>query len=85
MCFGIYNGPCGMETNPWFFHLICKLRGFVDMCFQGALTEAEKLTSIGEMLARLPVDVVVGKMLIMGSIFDVRLLSIPFSRCNTFI
>ena len=55
------------------------------MCFQGALTEAEKLTSIGEMLARLPVDVVVGKMLIMGSIFDVRLLSIPFSRCNTFI
>ncbi|XP_013379582.1 probable ATP-dependent RNA helicase DHX34, partial [Lingula anatina] len=37
---------------------------------QGALTEDEKLTPIGEMLAQLPVDVVIGKMLILGSIFQ---------------
>ncbi|XP_064608809.1 probable ATP-dependent RNA helicase DHX34 [Liolophura sinensis] len=36
---------------------------------QGALTEDETLTPIGQMLSRLPVDVVIGKMLIMGSIF----------------
>ncbi|KAL3866336.1 hypothetical protein ACJMK2_043642 [Sinanodonta woodiana] len=36
---------------------------------QGALTGQETLTPIGEMLSRLPVDVVIGKMLIMGSIF----------------
>ncbi|CAH1796146.1 unnamed protein product [Owenia fusiformis] len=36
---------------------------------QGALTEEEVLTPIGKMLAQLPVDVVIGKMLIMGSIF----------------
>ena len=38
---------------------------------QGALNQDESLTSIGEMLSRLPVDVVLGKMLIMGSIFHV--------------
>ncbi|GAB1602318.1 probable ATP-dependent RNA helicase DHX34 [Argonauta hians] len=36
---------------------------------QEALNENETLTPIGEMLSKLPVDVVVGKMLIMGSIF----------------
>ena len=36
---------------------------------QAALTTDEKLTPIGEMLANLPVDIVMGKMLIMGSIF----------------
>ncbi|XP_067667167.1 probable ATP-dependent RNA helicase DHX34 [Haliotis asinina] len=36
---------------------------------QGALTEDEALTPIGQMLSQLPVDVVIGKMLIMGSIF----------------
>ena len=39
---------------------------------KGALTSDEKLTSIGKMLAQLPVDVVIGKMLIMGSLFHVR-------------
>ncbi|KAG7203421.1 hypothetical protein KM043_013488 [Ampulex compressa] len=34
-----------------------------------ALTENEKLTCIGKTLARLPVDITIGKMLIMGSIF----------------
>lgn len=29
-----------------------------------------QLTSVGEMLAQLPVDVVIGKMLIMASVFD---------------
>ncbi|XP_077992529.1 putative ATP-dependent RNA helicase DHX34 [Glandiceps talaboti] len=38
---------------------------------QGALTEDEKLTPIGKMLAQLPVDVVIGKMLIMGTVFHV--------------
>ncbi|XP_078668798.1 putative ATP-dependent RNA helicase DHX34 [Branchiostoma floridae x Branchiostoma belcheri] len=38
---------------------------------QGALTEEETLTPIGRMLARLPVDVVIGKMLIMGTVFHV--------------
>ncbi|XP_043483422.1 probable ATP-dependent RNA helicase DHX34 [Leptopilina heterotoma] len=36
---------------------------------QEALTENEKLTSVGRTLARLPVDLCVGKMLIVGSIF----------------
>lgn len=36
---------------------------------QGALTACEKLTSMGKMLARLPVDIPLGKMLIMGSLF----------------
>ncbi|KAK2587022.1 hypothetical protein KPH14_010983 [Odynerus spinipes] len=35
----------------------------------GALTNDEKLTCIGQTLARLPVDIGIGKMLIMGSIF----------------
>ena len=38
---------------------------------QGAITADEKLTPIGTMLSRLPVDVVIGKMLIMGTIFQV--------------
>ena len=38
---------------------------------QGALTENEKLTPIGQMLSQLPVDVVIGKMLIMGALFHV--------------
>ncbi|XP_006814920.1 putative ATP-dependent RNA helicase DHX34, partial [Saccoglossus kowalevskii] len=38
---------------------------------QGALTENETLTPIGKMLAQLPVDVVIGKMLIMGTVFHV--------------
>ncbi|XP_060821777.1 probable ATP-dependent RNA helicase DHX34 [Bombus pascuorum] len=35
----------------------------------GALTDNEKITCIGKTLARLPVDITIGKMLIMGSIF----------------
>ncbi|XP_012281786.1 probable ATP-dependent RNA helicase DHX34 [Orussus abietinus] len=35
----------------------------------GALTDNEKLTCIGKTLAKLPVDITIGKMLIMGSIF----------------
>ncbi|KAG6801736.1 ATP-dependent RNA helicase DHX34 [Apis mellifera caucasica] len=35
----------------------------------GALTDNEKITCIGRTLARLPVDITIGKMLIMGSIF----------------
>lgn len=38
---------------------------------QGALTESENLTPIGQMLAQLPVDVVIGKMLLIGSVFHV--------------
>jgi len=38
---------------------------------QGALTGEEQLTMIGQMLSQLPVDVVIGKMLIMGTIFNV--------------
>ncbi|XP_010002505.1 PREDICTED: probable ATP-dependent RNA helicase DHX34 [Chaetura pelagica] len=37
---------------------------------QGALDESEDLTPIGNLLAQLPVDVVVGKMLILGALFD---------------
>ncbi|KAG8515275.1 putative ATP-dependent RNA helicase DHX34, partial [Galemys pyrenaicus] len=36
---------------------------------QGALDSAEALTPIGSLLAQLPVDVVIGKMLILGSMF----------------
>uniref|UniRef100_A0A8V5GT56 Uncharacterized protein n=1 Tax=Melopsittacus undulatus TaxID=13146 RepID=A0A8V5GT56_MELUD len=36
---------------------------------QGALDEAEQLTPIGTILAQLPVDVVVGKMLVLGALF----------------
>lgn len=38
---------------------------------QGALTEDETLTPIGQMLAQLPVDVVIGKVLLIGSVFHV--------------
>ncbi|XP_032240622.2 probable ATP-dependent RNA helicase DHX34 isoform X1 [Nematostella vectensis] len=38
---------------------------------QGALTEDEAITPVGQMLSRLPVDVVIGKMLLMGSVFHV--------------
>jgi HrpA-like RNA helicase len=38
---------------------------------QNALTSSEKLTPIGKMLAQLPVDVIIGKMLIMASLFHV--------------
>ncbi|XP_028921035.1 probable ATP-dependent RNA helicase DHX34 isoform X1 [Ornithorhynchus anatinus] len=37
---------------------------------QGALDAAEDLTPIGNLLAQLPVDVVIGKMLILGSLFQ---------------
>uniref|UniRef100_A0A8C5MUR3 DExH-box helicase 34 n=1 Tax=Leptobrachium leishanense TaxID=445787 RepID=A0A8C5MUR3_9ANUR len=36
---------------------------------QGALDTNEELTPIGKLLAKLPVDVVIGKMLILGSLF----------------
>ncbi|XP_027848814.2 probable ATP-dependent RNA helicase DHX34 [Aphis gossypii] len=36
----------------------------------GALTKEERLTPIGKMLSQLPVDIPLGKMLIMGSLFD---------------
>uniref|UniRef100_A0A6G1RPJ1 Helicase-associated domain-containing protein n=1 Tax=Hypotaenidia okinawae TaxID=2861861 RepID=A0A6G1RPJ1_9GRUI len=36
---------------------------------QGALDDAEDLTPIGNLLAQLPVDVVVGKMLVLGTLF----------------
>jgi len=38
---------------------------------QGAVWQDETLTPIGLMLSKLPVDIVIGKMLIMGSIFHV--------------
>ena len=38
---------------------------------QGALTGDENLTPVGRMLAQLPVDVVIGKMLLIGSVFHV--------------
>ena len=37
---------------------------------QNALNEDESLTVTGQMLAKLPVDVVLGKMLIMGTVFN---------------
>lgn len=37
---------------------------------QGAITSEGELTPIGRMLARLPVDITLGKMLIMGSLFS---------------
>ena len=38
---------------------------------QGALTDDETLTPIGQMLGQLPIDVVIGKMLLIGSVFHV--------------
>jgi HrpA-like RNA helicase len=38
---------------------------------QGALSADEQLTAVGQMLAQLPVDIVIGKMLIVGCIFEV--------------
>ncbi|KAM4567081.1 putative ATP-dependent RNA helicase DHX34 [Odontesthes bonariensis] len=37
---------------------------------QGALDSRGELTSIGSLLAKLPVDVVIGKMLVLGSVFN---------------
>lgn len=38
--------------------------------FQDALTADEKLTPLGKALARLPVDITIGKMLLMGCVFQ---------------
>ncbi|XP_058051146.1 probable ATP-dependent RNA helicase DHX34 isoform X2 [Ahaetulla prasina] len=38
--------------------------------YQGALDSAEALTPIGTLLAQLPVDVVIGKMLVLGTLLD---------------
>ena len=38
---------------------------------QSALTDSEELTPMGKMLARLPVDITIGKMLILSSVFDI--------------
>ena len=40
---------------------------------QSALDKSEELTPMGKMLAELPVDIQIGKMLIMASIFHVNL------------
>jgi HrpA-like RNA helicase len=37
---------------------------------QGAMTPDERLTPMGRLLANLPVDVSIGKILIMGSLFN---------------
>lgn len=37
---------------------------------QSAITENEELTPMGQMLAKLPVDISIGKMLILSSVFD---------------
>ena len=38
------------------------------------MTTDESLTPIGQMLSQLPVDVLIGKILIMGTVFHVSLL-----------
>ena len=40
--------------------------------FQGALTEDEKVTSLGHMLNQLPLELSLGKMLVQGTIFRQR-------------
>lgn len=47
--------------------------GFIVIFFlnlQDALTADEKLTPLGRALARLPVDISIGKMLLMGCVFQ---------------
>jgi len=39
---------------------------------QNALNDKEQLTLMGKMLAELPVDIQIGKMLIMASLFHVN-------------
>ncbi len=43
---------------------------------QNAITSEEKITPIGRILSNLPVDIQVGKMLLMGSIFHVTIVLI---------
>lgn len=45
------------DVVKWNYHL------------QGALSNEEKLTTVGRLLSRLPVDLPLGKMLLMGSLF----------------
>jgi len=52
-----------------FFVFLAKYQYKAKLSSQGALTDNEKITCIGKTLARLPVDITIGKMLIMGSIF----------------
>lgn len=40
------------------------------LIFKGAITDDEELTPVGRMLSNLPVDITVGKILIMGSLFN---------------
>ena len=42
------------------------------LIFQGALDGDDRLTTIGGMLSQLPVDVMIGKLLIMATVFQVR-------------
>jgi ATP-dependent RNA helicase DHX34 len=41
----------------------------LDLFLKGALTNDEHLTPMGKMLSNLPVDISIGKMLVLGSMF----------------
>ena len=51
--------------------ILCFIFSVLYLKEQCALNEEEVLTPVGKMLSQLPVDVVIGKMLIMASLFDV--------------
>lgn len=42
----------------------------ISLKFQNALKEDEKITEVGKMLSNLPVDLTIGKMLIIGAVFE---------------
>lgn len=58
-CFDFIESPSAESLEEAIDSLKC----------QGAVSESEKLTSLGKILVNLPVDVPVGKMLIMGCLF----------------
>ncbi|XP_027565066.1 probable ATP-dependent RNA helicase DHX34, partial [Neopelma chrysocephalum] len=58
---GVFGGPCTAAHLP-------SSRTSRYLQDQGALDEHENLTPIGHLLAHLPVDVVVGKVLVLGSL-----------------
>lgn len=59
----------GISILPFLYLLQRNCKYQVNCFYQGALTDNEKITCVGKTLARLPVDITIGKMLIMGSIF----------------
>lgn len=69
----IENGLLSLKKHVSCRHRPYAVRSFIPILLwplQDALTADEKLTPLGRALSRLPVDISIGKMLLMGCVFQ---------------